>query len=46
MLFDIANLLSWENGIKEIEALCEVAMGSKIFATLLKSGRCEFEGEL
>lgn len=46
MLFGVANLLSCVNKIKKVDALCEVAIGSKIFASLLKSGKCEFEGEL
>lgn len=46
MLFGVANLLSCVNKIKKVKALCEVAIGSKIFASLLKNGKCEFEGEL
>lgn len=46
ILFDIANLLSFKNDIKDIQPICEAAMGSKILSKLLESGECVFEAEL
>ena len=46
ILFDIANLLSFKNDIKDIQPICEAAMGSKILSKLLESGECVFEGEI
>lgn len=46
ILFDIANLLSFKNDIKDIQPICETAMGSKILSKLLESGECVFEAEL
>lgn len=46
ILFDIANLLSFKNDIKDIQPICETAMGSKILSKLLASGECVFEAEL
>lgn len=46
ILFDIANLLSFKNDIKDIQPICETAMGSKILSRLLESGECVFEAEL
>lgn len=46
ILFYLADFLSFQNDIKDIQPICEVAMGSKIFSKLLESGECVFEGEI
>lgn len=46
MLFYLADFLSSENGIRDIQPITEVAMGSIIFSKLLEIGRCEFEAEI
>lgn len=46
MLFYLADFLSFQNGIKNIQSITEVAMGSKIFSKLLESGECVFEAEI
>lgn len=46
MLFYLADFLSFQNDIRDIQPITEVAMGSKIFSKLLEIGRCEFEAEI
>lgn len=46
MLFYLADFLSSENDIRDIQPITEVAMGSIIFSKLLEGGECVFEAEI
>lgn len=46
MLFHLGSFLSFQNDIKDIQPITEVAMGSIIFSKLLEIGRCKFEAEI